>query len=93
MSIYVGDLTKLLNTILEGRNDRVKKLTARKVGALLRALNLVADRDAKGYGFLLLNDVRRGIHELARTLDAPGLRENVGRREDCAAVLGEGTQV
>jgi hypothetical protein len=85
-SIYVGDLTDVLNGILKGRKETVE-LSPRKVGGLLRALNLVTERDAKGYGFLLLNEVRRKIHDLARALDVPQLRENVERCEYCAAVL------
>ena len=84
--VYIGDVAKVVNGILEGRNEEVR-LKARKVGDVVRSLNVVAERDAKGFGFLLLNDVRRKIHELARALDVAGLRENAGRCEFCAAVV------
>ena len=85
-AVYTGDLTGVVNEILLGREEKLK-LKPRKVGALLRSLNVISERDSKGYGFLLLKDVRRKIHELARALDAAGLRENAGRCEFCAAVL------
>lgn len=85
-SVYVGDLTKVLNGILAGRQETVE-LESRRVGQILRSLNLVGGRDAKGYGFLLLNEVRRRIHALARRLDVPQLRENVERCDYCAAAL------
>jgi hypothetical protein len=87
-SVYVGGLTNILNGILLGRNEGIQ-FKPRKVGEILRAMNLVGDRDAKGYGFLLMNEVRRKIHELARTLEVAGLQENIKRCEDCAALLGE----
>ncbi len=84
-SIYVGDLTKVVNGLLYSRNERVR-LKARKVGDLLRTLNLATTRDARGYGLQLLNNVRRKIHELARALDVPGLRDNARPCELCTAV-------
>ncbi|HZC22546.1 MAG TPA: hypothetical protein VE866_04345, partial [Candidatus Binatia bacterium] len=86
--VYVGDLTRVVNGILEGR-DETLRLKPRKVGDLLRSLNVVAERDAKGFGFVLLNEDRRKIHAMARALDIAGLRENAGRCEICAAITGE----
>ena len=86
-SIHVGDLTKVVNGILFDRKEQVQ-LESRKVGGLVRALNLATDRDSKGFGLLLLNDVKKKIHELARVLDVPALRANTRPCEYCVAVLG-----
>lgn len=87
-SIYTGDVTELVNGLLESRKETVR-FKDRKVGPLLRSLGLVTDRDSKGFGLPLFNDVRKRIHELARLLDVPGLRANTRPCEYCVAVLGQ----
>jgi len=84
-NVYVGELCDAVNGILVGRNERLR-VKARKVGAILRSLNVVAERDAKGYAFPLLNEVRLRIHELGRALEVPSLRQGVAGCEYCAGV-------
>jgi hypothetical protein len=84
--VYVGDIAEVANGILIGRKETVR-VSARKVGELLRPLNVLSNRDSSGYNFLLLNDNRRRIHELARRFRLSWMRENTGRCEYCAAVM------
>jgi hypothetical protein len=87
-SVYVGDIAEVANGILTGRKESVE-LSPRKVGPLLRALNVTSttDRNSNGYNFLLMNDSRRRIHELARGFGLPWMKETAGRCEFCAAVM------
>jgi hypothetical protein len=87
-SVYVGDIAEVANGILTGRKESVE-LSPRKVGPLLRALNVTSttDRNSNGYNFLLMNDSRRRIHELARGFGLLWMKETAGRCEFCAAVM------
>ena len=51
--VHVGEVTKLVNGIRKGRGESMVS-KAREVGAKLRALGLFSERDAKGYGFRIV---------------------------------------
>lgn len=87
-TVYVGDIAEVANGILIGRKESVR-LTPRKVGPLLRALNVSSptDRNSNGYNFRLMNENRRRIHELAGGLGLSWMRETAGGCEFCAAVM------
>jgi hypothetical protein len=64
-SIYVGEITKATNEILERRGEALE-LKPRTVGSTVRALGLSTTRlDASGRGILLLDAIRQRIHSLA----------------------------
>ena len=89
--VRVGEVTKFVNEILECRGETIK-ISPRKVGSVLRSLNLLSHRDNRGYGFLLLKDVRRDIHRRGLALEVPSLRERVAGCEFCAELLPDDVQ-
>jgi hypothetical protein len=91
-TVRVGEVSKLVNGILEGRGETIK-ISSRKVGSFLRSINLVSDRDNRGYGFLLVNDARRAIHHLGQTLEVPTLKQRFAGCEFCAEIMPDEVQV
>jgi hypothetical protein len=81
-AVLVGEVTEITNAILAFRGESIK-LPARKVGAILDILGFDRTKSAKGYGFALLRETRREIHELGRALDVPTLRDGVTGCEFC----------
>ncbi len=90
-TVRVGELATLVNVILEGRGENFR-MTARRVGAVLRQLKLLAERDSRGYGFHLSNEVNRAIHQLGRTMEVPSLQELVPGCEFCAELAPDAGQ-
>jgi hypothetical protein len=78
----VGEITNITNGILAFRGERIR-LSARKVGAILGILKFGRTKSANGYGFALLRETQREIHELGRALDVPTLRDGVAVCEFC----------
>jgi hypothetical protein len=63
--VHVGEITAMVNEILEDRGEIVQ-VRARMVGNRLRALGLSTTRlDAAGRGILLFAAIRKSIHNLA----------------------------
>ena len=79
-----GEVCKLVNAILVKRGE-VIQLTPRKIGRVLRKLNLPATRRSAGYGFTLLRDAHLAIHERARMLDVPSMHNPLPGCEFCQA--------
>jgi hypothetical protein len=76
-SAIVGDIAKVMNTILKGRGEPLE-LEPRKVGDVLRALQFFPVRQgsaARGISLLLAD--RRQVHCLARDYDVPTIRDGV----------------
>jgi hypothetical protein len=71
----VADLTGDVNTILRGRGEMLE-LSGENIGWKLRALGLHTDFITGGNkGLVLLNDVRKRIHDLAAAYGVRTLRE------------------
>lgn len=84
--VRVGEVATWVNGILEGRGESIK-IGARKVGSVLRQLNLFSERDNRGYRFLLVKDACRAIHRLGRDLEVPTLKEGVVGCAFCAEIV------
>ena len=81
-SVHVGDVTDIVNSILSFRGENLT-FKARKIGATLTKLGLVSERDRNGYGFLLTQETRRRIHDVAKTYDVPSMIDGMPGCEDC----------
>ena len=84
-SLHVGEVTGIVNDILCLRGEAFK-FKARKVGSRLTTLGLFSERGRNGYGFLLTQETRRRIHDLASAYDVPSLIDGVPGCEDCKNV-------
>jgi len=81
---YVGEFTTVANAILEGRGEQIK-LEPRAVGDILRAIGLFTRRLGRaGRGVLLVNEIRRKIHELAWRFGVRSIDDGVDRCEFCS---------
>ena len=78
--IYVGEITRAANAILEGRGES-GHLKAKYVGIILRTLGMVPKRDSKGFSLELTADLHRLIHRLARDFDVAAAQD---RSEHCS---------
>jgi len=82
-SPYVGQIAEAASVILAYRDDK-QELEARRVGEILRQLNLATEpRDGRGVKLILTPAVSRRIHELARDCDVPSVQDGVKRCEFC----------
>jgi hypothetical protein len=78
----VGEIADIANGILKGRGESLE-LEPREVGNHLRALGLFSERLGRaGRGILFTKEVRRTIHELARSYDVRSAQDNA-RCEFC----------
>lgn len=81
--IYIGELAELVEVILGGRGEN-RKVSAREVGQRIKPLGLVTEpRDSKGFKLRLTQIVRRRVHNLAHSLDAPTIDDGIVRCADC----------
>ena len=81
---YVGEFTTIANAILEGRGEQIK-LEPRAVGDILRAIGLFTRRLGRaGRGVLLVNEIRRRIHEFAWRFGVRSIDDGVDRCEFCS---------
>jgi hypothetical protein len=85
---FVGELAEKINDLLQGRHEE-SKLSAKKVGLVLRELGLPGERVVEGYKVVLTDVVRERIHHLAFDYQVLALEDGVRRchycREECAA--------
>ncbi|GAC1438189.1 MAG: hypothetical protein NVSMB58_32800 [Terriglobales bacterium] len=84
-SVHVGEVTEIVNEILCLRGEACK-FKARKIGSRLTTLGLFSERGRNGYGFLLTQETRRRIHDLASTYDVPSLIDGMPGCDDCKHV-------
>ena len=82
--VYVGEVTTLVNGIRSARGESAVA-QAREVGAKLKTLGLFSQRDGKGYGFLLSNEAKKRIHDLALALEVPAIQQPFPGCEFCRA--------
>lgn len=83
-SASVGDIAKVMNTILKGRGEPLE-LEPRKVGDVLRDLQFFPSRQSSAArGISLLVAERRRIHLLARDYDVPAIHDGVVGCLQCA---------
>ena len=81
---YVAEFAAVCNAILRARKE-VLELEPRAVGDVLRAIGLFTQRlGGSGRGVLLVNDVRRKIHCLAREYDIQWTEGKIDRCKFCA---------
>jgi len=81
---YVGEFTTVTNAILEGRGEQIT-LEPRAVGDVLRSIGLFTRRLGRaGRGVLLVNEIRRKIHELAWRFGVRSIDNGVDRCEFCS---------
>jgi hypothetical protein len=84
---FVGELTKIVNDLLKGRNE-VPNLSAKKIGALLRELGFCGQRVAEGYKLVLTDEVRERIHRVARDYQVPAMQDGERRCRFCSGDEG-----
>jgi hypothetical protein len=86
----VGEIAETMSTILQGRGEALK-LEPRKVGEILRALQLhTARQGSAGRGIALLVADRRRVHQLARDYDVPTMHYGaLGCSQCVGAVLAK----
>jgi hypothetical protein len=81
--VYIGNLTEKVNVLLKGRGVNMQ-LEPESVGFHLRRHEIYTKRlGSKGRGFLLLEEQKRLIHEVARRYDVPSVRNGAKRCEFC----------
>ncbi|MGB2886113.1 MAG: hypothetical protein WBC04_00315 [Candidatus Acidiferrales bacterium] len=81
---FVGEFATITNGILQGRGEALE-LNSRAVGDYMRSLGLYTRQlGSAGRGILLLNDVRRKIHELAWTYAVRSIQDGIDRCPFCA---------
>jgi hypothetical protein len=85
---FVGELAEKINDLLQGRHEE-SKLSAKRVGLVLRELGIHGERVAEGYKIVLTDVVRKRIHQLAVDYGVLSLEDGVRRcsycREESAA--------
>jgi hypothetical protein len=79
---FVGELAEKINDLLQGRHDE-SKLSAKKVGLILRELGLQGERVVQGYKIVLTDVVRERIHQLAFDYQVPAVCDGVRRCGYC----------
>jgi hypothetical protein len=83
-SANVGDIAKVMNTILKGRGELLE-LEPRKVGDVLRTLQFFPIRQGSAArGISLTVAERRRVHRLARDYDVPTIHDGAVRCPECA---------
>lgn len=88
-SAFVGEITTAANEILEQRGEALE-LKPRLVGSKLRLLGLATTRlDASGRGILLLDSVRKRIHEMAWSNGVLGSDGDQSVCDHCDDLLAE----
>jgi hypothetical protein len=80
---FVGELAKMVNTLLTGRHDD-RALTDKKVGLLLRALGIHGERVVQGYKVSLTDAVRERIHRVATSYRVVSMKDGVARCAQCS---------
>jgi len=81
---YVAEFATVANAILEGRGEQIK-LEPRAVGDVLRSVGLFTRRlGSAGRGVLLVNEIRRKIHQLAWRFGVRSIDDGVDRCEFCS---------
>ena len=87
----VADLTADVNTVLRGRGE-ILEVSPEHIGWTLRALSLHTDFLPGGRkGLILLNDVRKKIHDLAAAYGVRALRE-LPAKMDCSLCVALAAQ-
>lgn len=82
-SVRVGEIAALANGILS-RNGEFLRVNPKEVGAKLKKLGFRTTRlDSAGRGIYLLKEQCAQIHELARSLQVPTLREGLSGCPHC----------
>jgi hypothetical protein len=88
---FVGELAETINDLLQGRHEE-PKLSAKRIGLVLRELGIHGERVAEGYKIILTDVVRERIHQLAFDYRVLSLENSVRRcsycREESAASQG-----
>ena len=80
---YVAEFATVANSILEGRGEQIK-LEPRAVGDVLRSVGLFTRRlCSAGRGVLLVNEIRRKIHQLAWRFGVRSVDDGVDRCGFC----------
>ena len=79
---FIGELAETVNDLLRGRHDD-RVLTDKKVGLLLRALGIHAERVVKGYKVSLTDGVREQIHRVAEAYEVVAVQDGVARCDHC----------
>jgi hypothetical protein len=78
----IAELAESVNDLLIGRHeDRI--LSSKKVGMLLRALGVNAQRMVKGYTVSLTENVRKQIHQIASAYRVASALDGVERCQYC----------
>ncbi len=75
---FVGELAEAVNALLNVRHEE-SKLSAKRVGLLLRELGIHSERVAEGYKVVLVDTVREHIHQLALDYAVLSLEDGVRR--------------
>lgn len=81
---FVGELAEIVNTLLTGRHDD-RVLSDKKVGLLLRALGIHAERVVRGFKVSLTNLVREQIHRVAKSYQVVSTQDGIVRCNYCAS--------
>ncbi len=85
---FVGELAEKINDLLQGRHEE-SKLSAKRVGLVLRELGIYGDRVAEGYKIVLTDVLKERVHQLAADYRVLSLEDGVRRcgycREEPAA--------
>ena len=90
--VYVGELTRTANAILQSRG-RTVPLEPRATGPVLRSFGLYPKRDKKGWAIRFTDDVCRRIHRLARDYGVAAMEERMALCAHCAeSATGGDTQ-
>jgi hypothetical protein len=84
--LYVGELTRTMGVILQGRGEN-KEVEPREIGGILRSLGLTLKRDSRGFAIGLSDTTRRRIHELAREYQVAAVRDGLSVCAHCTAVF------
>ena len=81
---FVGELAKIVNTLLIGRHDD-RELSDKRVGLLLRTLGIHGERVVKGYKVSLTGPARERIHRVAEAYQVISTKDGVARCAHCRA--------
>lgn len=84
--IYVGEIAENAEKISKSRGERAA-LEARQVGAVVRSLGIRAKRNSHGFSIVVIENVRRQIHERARDFEVAPLDEGESPCSLCAELL------
>lgn len=82
LHFFVGELAEIANALLIGRHDD-RVLSDKKVGLLLRALGIHAERVVKGYRVSLTDAIRERIHRVAEAYQVVPTKDGVARCVHC----------